>query len=66
MPGELKKHVFSFIDGLKTTKKGHLYNKIMEHLENNKEEIKDPFTDESKTVVIHKNKDLEPCESCGA
>ena len=38
MPLETKTHVLSFLDTLHIKRKGVLYNQIMSHLENNKEE----------------------------
>ena len=65
MSVDTKKHIFSFVDSLKITKKGPLYNMIKKYVEDNPEDIKDPFTDDKPIVRIHKG-EQEECQSCSA
>lgn len=65
MSVDTKKHIYTFIESLKVTNRGILYNMIKAHVEENKEDFKDPFTDDKKVVRIHKG-NQEECENCSA
>lgn len=65
MPIETKTHIFNFVDTFSIKNKGKLYNMIKNHIEENPDDIKDPFTDDSATVRIHQGNQQE-CESCSS
>ena len=57
MSVDTKKHIFLFIESLKVANRGHLYNMIKAHVEENpeKKSLDDFF--EEQPIIVHKGFD---------